>query len=345
MAKIFLAILILSSWIPCASQGVEHCLTDAASVLQQQVSVRAGAPNSLENSPHGYMGSLIPPQLVMTGYFRSLDDNIMPPEARSNLRNTLAHAQGLKTRYLNDASCHEYIKEHFDADLLRFFDSEKHGSFRGDICRSAVLLREGGFYADLDFQLHVPLRSLIDKDTTLMTAFTAQPPYIGYVQPIKVGAQLGGGYQVFTQPVLNALIAVRPNSTVMERTIKHIKNWYTNEREGLLGPLSMAKAVGETVQEKCPTDPSKSDFEVARWTCGSENFRFYEEENLGSGPDCVREGQTVCPAERATSSFDGLRYGVFAMGDGSREQRLIGWPRYLECFSAGCLLNGGIPSF
>jgi len=332
------------------SQDVQHCPTDAASVLQQKVLLKTHQDTGV-----GANQKWIPPQLVMTGVFTSLDD--LPLAAKTNLEKTRAQSPGLTFRYLNDLECWQYLQEHFDDELSALFYAEKHGSFRGDICRSAVLLREGGFYMDLDLQLHVPIQKLIDEDTTLMTAFIAPGPWIAPGHPISLTAKLGSGSQVSIQPILNAMIAVRPKSPVMEKTLKHIRAWYKGNREGLLGPLAMAKAIGELVQNDCPMVPVNAASHnivspghdgadaMARWVCGSENFRFYQEEYFGSGPDCLLEGHIVCPEKRASSPFAGSHFGLFSMGNASKEARLIGWSRYLGCDVHGCNLNGGEMSF
>lgn len=349
MAHMFFVVLMLCCVPSCVSQEVKHCSTDAVSLLQQRVQVSGpeSHPDAGVNAirPSNANQQLIPRQLVMTGRFASIDE--LPLETKRNLDNTRKHTPGLTMRYLNDKACLEYLQEHFDVELENLFTREKHGSFRGDICRSAVLLREGGFYADLDFQLNVPIESLIDENTTLMTALTAHGPW-ETVQPATVAAKLPTGRAVSIQPILNALIAVQPRSSIMEKTIKNIKVWYADQTgqeatQGLLGPTAMAKSVAEMIQEDCPSAPLaplplvQGEDAMARWACGSENVRLYQEEYFGQ--DCQKDGEVVCPPARL--SFFGLQFGVFSMGKASRESRLIGWSRFQACGSFGCGINGG----
>jgi len=322
--------------VPIADRPV-RTPTDGAQVGAEAVSeAESQAAGLLQKET--LMQNSIPSQLILTGPFASLDE--LPPQTKQNLDNTLAHALGMKTRYLNDDACRDFLKEHFDNELVELYDGETHGSFRGDMCRSAVLLQEGGFYADLDFQFFMPVHKLIDEHTTFMTAYTAQGSWSKNVSAAVV--ELGDGGQVSIQPILNALIAVRPKSPIMERTMKNIKDWYAGSRQGLLGPMAMAKALAEIVREDCPQVPLKGPEAKAQWKCGPESLRFYQEEYFGG--DCPGEGQIVCPQGRARSSFFGSHFGVFSMGTQKREARLVGWSRYLGCDDYGCGINGGVAS-
>jgi len=217
--------------------------------------------------------------------------------------------------------------------LVQFFDMEDHGSFRGDICRTAVLSKEGGFYIDLDFELHVDMNKLVDPKTTLMTVVT--------------------GTQGDDPVILNALIAVKPNSSVMRETMANIREWYKGDRQGLLGPSTMAAAIATDMEQNCPSQTSLSEVGKTlkdQWSCGSENFRFYKEDYFGDGGECYKEdylgeGSVVCPPARAHSPNAFEKYGVFSAASAEAktdEMRLIGWPRYAECTQPGCGINGGI---
>jgi len=358
-----------SSGIECPSDGEPKSFVSLLQTMLR-MNVLEDGPSMMKNpfamltEPEGDNQQLIPRQLVMTGQFSSIDE--LPLETKKNLDNTRKYAPGFTMRYLNDGACQQYLQDHFDSDLAYLFSQEKHGSFRGDICRSAVLLREGGFYTDLDFQLNVSIESLIDENTTLMTALVAQGPWL----TVQATAKLSTGRSVSIQPILNALIAVQPKSSIMERTIKNIKAWYKNkasQERGLLGPMAMAESLAEMVQEDCPSPPFAPLPEVhaedgtiveaadpmARWACGSEKVRLYQEEYLGD-TECGKgsmdrrgawraPSQVVCPPGRR--DFFGLQFGVFSMGEASRESRLIGWSRYLGCAKFGCGINGGEATF
>jgi mannosyltransferase OCH1-like enzyme len=168
--RVFVVALASLATSPSIAHGVDKCIDakerrdaednddDTVSFLQQfSVKVKQ---EDMTSDPKEQGADLkktqIPLQLVMTGSFPTLDD--LPNTVKENLQNTRNRAPGFTIRYLDDAACREYLTTHFREEFFEIYDREQHGSFRGDICRSAVLLREGGFYADLDFQFHDGLR-------------------------------------------------------------------------------------------------------------------------------------------------------------------------------------------
>lgn len=337
VSSLVLVLWILSTWILVMYHD-DELATDTVSLLQHIPIVKPLTPK-LE-SWAAKRNNWIPLQLVMTGSFSSLED--LPLEAKANLNNTRSLAPGFSMRYLNDTSCRTYLSKYAGDEFVEIYDREIHGSFKGDICRSAVLLQEGGFYADLDFQFHDPLASLIGENTTFMTAFVAQTSW----SPVLPPSDFGPSPSAVNRPILNALIAVRPKSLVMKRTMKFILKAYAkhNKLPALLGPTAMGEALRETVHQDCPDISLSNSDTLAQWTCGEESMRFYQEEYIGAGNDCINEGPLVCPPERAASEFGGLNFGVFRMGSESRNSRLIGWPRYKACATFGCNINGGQPS-
>eukprot|EP00438_Fugacium_kawagutii_P025580 Skav215576 [mRNA] locus=scaffold2748:87075:88241:- [translate_table: standard] len=231
------------------------------------------------------------------------------------------------------------------------FRREFRGSFRGDICRAAILYREGGFYVDLDVELLVPLATMIRVSTTFLSAFTAD------------GA------------MLNAIMACTPYSEVLHETLVELRKWYRGSvprradpivdgpfaKSEWMGPLTLHRAVMRVIQSSCPehihqlvpgsvrtesvpgfqsgfslgtSSAASSAVGSLDWTCGSEVFRFYVEQELQCS---VLESTPECSVQRARSPFVGLRYGIFE----AKDRQLIGWPRFEGCRRWGC----GDPSY
>ena len=209
------------------------------------------------------------------------------------------------------------------------FRREFRGSFRGDLCRAAVLYREGGFYVDLDVELLVPLTTMIGVSTTFLSAFTAD------------GA------------ILNAIMACTPYSEVLYATLVELRKWYrgTVPRKAdpvvdgrgtsseWMGPLTLHRAVMEVIQTTCPGMQLIPGSQLD-WTCGPEVFRFYVERELQCS---VLDRTSECSLQRARSPFTGLRYGIFTpqLPSEGNERQLIGWPRFEACRRWGC----GDPSY
>jgi len=245
----------------------------------------------------------------MTAKQASLDQ--MPQAVQDNVKQMLANSPGVRLRWLSDADCAAYIQQHYDAELSNMFRGEPRGSFRGDICRAAVLTKEGGFYLDLDVQLKVPINKLADENTTFASSFAED------------------------LTVLNAVIAAAPGNPVLLETLNQIRKWYKNEA-GLdhthwMGPETMLHGLRSVVDKECKGHGISPEAGLA-WSCGSQVFRFYQESKL-----LCFSPSPECPPERANSDFDGLKYGLFTPGT---ERQLIGWSRFASCSSWGCGAGG-----
>merc|ERR1719454_20595 len=147
--------------------------------------------------------SQIPRQLILTGKPESLHE--LPETVRRNIDKTLARNPTLKVRWLGDEACHIFLKQHQEVGLLHAFEAEKRGSYRGDLCRSAVLAVEGGYYQDIDVHLVKPFQELVGK-SDFMSAFAADGS------------------------LLNAVIAAVPKHPVMMKTVEELKQWYNGTK-------------------------------------------------------------------------------------------------------------------
>lgn len=269
----------------------------------------------------------IPKVLVLTGRNESFDS--LPMDTKNNIQRVLKEDPSMRMRWLGDKACAGYIKEHYDRELLGFFNSELHGSRRGDVCRTAVLLREGGFYLDLDVILKARLRDLVDNDTSFMSV---------YESPNHEDAGL-----------LNAIMAAEPGSIVLNRTMEEIRKWYRGDVAQVgaygeyhwMGPATLMRGLLSTMDTDCPCEDLASrkkglyDPHVEKqWMCGSHSVRLYVQKSL----QC-REPRDAheCSLKRAKSKYQGVHYGLFEPGN---HRILIGWTRPESCDREGCDLGG-----
>jgi len=281
-------------------------------------------------TPVGQSNLKIPRHVILTGPFGTFAE---VRRHRGDLA-ALGITPDMQVRYFNDTACRKYLLR-TAPELATFFSQEQGGSFRGDICRTAVLAKEGGFYVDLDMQLVAPLEQLVDDQTTFMTARSD-------------AGNLG---------CLNALIAVTPENPVMRRALDAILQWYRNEipRKGLLGPTTLQIGLEESMSSYCPNRHWADAF--VQFQCGQDAwYRLFQEQFMGY-ETCVNWGPRLCPKRRGYARFVGLRYGLFdGAKDGmadikhptledieNREKRFIGWSRYEYCDTEGCGLSGGEP--
>jgi len=278
----------------------------------------------------------IPRHLILTGKPDSLakmgadvranvDNNLLlsAPSYFSKVVGSLLSDDGgepVKPRWFGDKACREYIATHYDEELLGFFDHAGMGAYRGDICRAAVLYKEGGFYTDVDVELAVPLTELVDADTTFMSAYSVNGD------------------------IFNGLLAVEPKSEVLGETLQEIRRWFRGESEqvGLMGTMTMLRGIENVVRMRCPLNLLEFMKTETQWPCGKEQIRLYKESPL----DCdSRNGgppRNECPPEREGAS-EMLRLGLF-YPNMHMDRTLIGWPRYHSCKDpqGGCGSGGHV---
>jgi len=266
----------------------------------------------------------IPLQLVMTAKQGSIGE--LPLKVRDNVRRTLHLNPHLRVRFLNDTDCGDFIASNFGADLHSAYVNEKYGAYRGDICRAAVVALEGGFYADLDMQFRVPFSEMVDGNTTFMSAFSRDCQ------------------------MLNAIFAAERGSTVMQRVLETIKDWYSGIRPatgGLMGIVTMMKGLQKVVQDECPGLNIKRDSsQGAGVQCGPhQTFQLYREQRFRcqKGMDTDHrywKAHPECTRARAASDFEGLQYGIFRPDKRVGRGPLLAWSRFEACTGWGCEQEG-----
>lgn len=262
--------------------------------------------------PTGNQHRKIPAQLVYTAKDKHFEK--IPPDVQNNINRTIELNHDLRVRWFDDQDCLEYIKLHYDNELAKYFVSEKLGMFRGDMCRAAVLAKEGGFYLDLDAQIREPLSSLVEADTTFMSAVAEHDGLV----------------------ILNAILASAPGDAIMRESMEQMRKRYrSNEEPTYLGPEALADAFQSVHDRDCMAEEVISGA-TPRWVCGSEVVRLYQERSYSCWPPDPDRPPEDCPAERALGmmGFEHAAYGIF-MGS-----KLIGWPRLAECGILGCDAGG-----
>lgn len=255
----------------------------------------------------------IPQQLILTGKYDSVEQ--FPSDVRDNFDKILMNNPELQVLWFNDDDCRSYLEDHPELELAKAFHKERRGSYRGDICRTAVLASEGGFYQDLDVELKVPFHELVDNSTSFMSVYS----------------ESGG--------ILNALFATEPKGSVVRKTLSELQRWYNDplaKNGQWMGPETMARGMQDVADKQCPTVDFKGTRSTLQWTCGKDVFRMYEERKL---KDCKwpNVDSPGCSVRRAGSFFEGVKFALF---DPNATNYVIGWPRYENCMTFGCAIGG-----
>jgi len=271
--------------------------------------------SSMVNKPDSTWTSAVTPQLLLMSKANSFLE--LPNSAQANAAAILSRSPGVQLRWMGDKGCRSYLQAHYDRELVDFYTSEDRAQYKRDLCRTAVLLREGGFYADLDVELQAPLGDLINSKTSFMSVYSER-----------------------SHSALKVLMAAKKGSPVLEATLMEMRKWYRHSdlrqtlksdetSEDQMGPLALLRGIRHAVREHCPGSVVGANM-AAELKCGEESFQFHRERSL----DCKGNADT-CAGGRATSSLEDHRLGLFQAGAEAKSP-LIGYSRGAWCASNYC---------
>jgi hypothetical protein len=155
----------------------------------------------------------------------------------------------------DDEMCREFIKKHFDKDVLNAFDKLKPGAYKADLWRYCVLYKNGGIYLDIKYQCEPSFKliELIDTEH-----FVLERPYIDpamsneknleLIQDIRKYINLSSENMWKNKEIgiYNALIVCKPRNTTMFKCIKQCvrninANYYGTSSIAPTGPILCGK--------------------------------------------------------------------------------------------------------
>lgn len=127
---------------------------------------------------------MIPFRLSMT--WKTAD---LPPRAAALRADWLRLNPGLELRLYDDAGARQVVAD-MAPDQMALYDALPHGVMRADLFRLAVLLRDGGVYADIDMQVLRPLPpALFQSPCTVMEEAHLDPirqRELRYAAPVQI---------------------------------------------------------------------------------------------------------------------------------------------------------------
>jgi mannosyltransferase OCH1-like enzyme len=117
------------------------------------------------------------------------------PEEEPNINN-------IAVEFLDNAACRHHIEIAAPA-LVPYFDTEPKGMFKGDMCRTAALYNQGGYYFDVD--IHV-------------------------IQPISLEYNISFATVVSSSGVFfQAFLASTKHHPILQRTLQEMLHYYQNK--------------------------------------------------------------------------------------------------------------------
>eukprot|EP00441_Pelagodinium_beii_P045791 CAMPEP_0197623270 /NCGR_PEP_ID=MMETSP1338-20131121/3318_1 /TAXON_ID=43686 ORGANISM="Pelagodinium beii, Strain RCC1491" /NCGR_SAMPLE_ID=MMETSP1338 /ASSEMBLY_ACC=CAM_ASM_000754 /LENGTH=314 /DNA_ID=CAMNT_0043193185 /DNA_START=74 /DNA_END=1018 /DNA_ORIENTATION=- len=246
------------------------------------------------------VNSQIPRQLITTGK-ESLQH--VKAEFLANVVRTANLNPDLKLRYLSDQDCYEYLQNYYNSTKLPgLYKAERHGMYRGDICRNAVLLREGGYYADMDIYPLVPFDQFGPPEVTFMSVFSTRRTLL-----------------------LNAFMAATPGHPVLNKSLEMIPEWYrTGGQWNLTGQLGMGATLyglDNLRSMSCPAVSLTSFADAMSKACGNHAIQMLDEIQCDHAPH-------TCPDER--------RLPIVKDGIYDSTGRQVAWSRFDSCGTYSC---------
>ena len=102
------------------------------------------------NKPYPYLknhyNSVIPLDIYQTWFTKDL-----PPKMRERVELLKIQNPRFNHHLFDDNDCREFIKTHFQPDVLEAYDTLIPGAYKADLWRLCVLFINGGIYVDIKF--------------------------------------------------------------------------------------------------------------------------------------------------------------------------------------------------
>ena len=113
------------------------------------------------------------------------------PELVETIDRMRALNPGHRYLFFTDDDILAFIREHYEADILRQYRRLAVGSARADFFRYLVLYRLGGAYCDMDSTIDVPIAQLLhDTDEALLTREGNRGAFVQWVMFYRSGHRL-----------------------------------------------------------------------------------------------------------------------------------------------------------
>lgn len=152
----------------------------------------------------------------------------------------------------DDAECRQFIKDNYDADVLKAYDTLLPGAFKADLWRYCILYDKGGVYVDIKFKCEpgFSFEDIVSKRENL------------YIREYNYQ-----GTGLYSHILYTGVIASKPKNPVFQKCIRQIVE---NCKNRYYGP-----------EHTAPTGPylfaSKSEPQEFE----SSEYAYYEEDGVG----------------------------------------------------------------
>lgn len=99
--------------------------------------------------------------------YESWSSNTVPEKMKKNIYTLLESNPEFDYYLYSDEASYDFIKKHFDNDVLEAFVTLKPGAYKSDLWRYCILYINGGVYMDIKYTTIVPLIDIIKMTPTV----------------------------------------------------------------------------------------------------------------------------------------------------------------------------------
>ena len=184
--------------------------------------------------------------------YQTWSSKTLPPKMAACVDRLKKANPGFSHKLFDDNDCRQFIQDHFDADVLKAYDTLTPGAFKADLWRYCILYDKGGVYVDIKFQCEpgFSFDDILSKGENL------------YIREYN-----HKGTGLYPHILYTGVIATKPKNPVFYKCIRQIVE---NCRNRYYGP-----------EHTAPTGPylfaSKSQPEDIE----SAKYAYYEENGIG----------------------------------------------------------------
>jgi len=192
-----------------------------------------------------------------------------PAHLYENVMHTIAEYRkawddpAARVSFLDDDLCRDRIRE-AEPRLVRYFNGETSGMFRGDICRVAALYLAGGYYFDVDLRVVQPLILADNVTFASVREAVVQLNCDGAKCPPKhkldVVRKRHGFYPYGKNNLFQAFIASSPANPVLKRAMDLMVDHYEDRYEvhGNMGVSTLGDALADVLSAESSSPSSLS---------------------------------------------------------------------------------------
>lgn len=191
------------------------------------------------NKPISEYKTIIPANIFQTWSSKNL-----PPLMFKNIQIIKRNNPDFKYYLFDDNDCREFIKKHFELDVLKAYNSLIPGAYKADLWRYCILYKYGGIYLDIKY---TPINNF---------------KFINLLEEEVWTLDLD------KKKIYNALLVCKPGNEILLKAINKIVENVKNKYYG----TSWLEPTGPALLRQYFTDEEREKTKVYHITTGSNDY-------------------------------------------------------------------------